>query len=320
MNRIPVTGLLMALFLAAPGALCGDDAVPLDLGSAAGEEATKAQGGSGETTDEEDGGAGEPQPFDGGRIEGTLLPASRVKQVRLVERSSKLSRIASYDRETGRFIADELPSGVWAVEIDTTWGLVQGVDMRFRPGELERAAKPRDADPPKPPPLDDEDRAEITRHITGPERFMTARPLMFAGDGRQATVLVNLLRDRAFHQRKGDEVIWRLETWYYEDKWGHWDRLGGTVIFRDRLSGAVFRKRTRQFEPSLGGLEITPRTTAPLVVGYTVAEFPDPSRGLVAEGQRTAPARAPGDAGSPARPKAEPATPADVPKSLDEQP
>ena len=324
MNRIPVTVLFVALFLSGAGAIRGDDAAPADLGPAAGEGAAKEQGGQGETNGKEGGGTAKPQPFEGRRIEGTILPANRVKQVRVVERSGGLSRVASYDRQTGRFIADALPPGVWAVEIDATWGLIQGVDMGFRPAELDKTipAKSRDADAPKPPPLDDEDRAEITRHVTGPERFMTARPLVFAGDGRRATVLVNLLRDTAFHGRKGDEVVWRLETWYYEDAWGHWERLGGTVIFRDRLFGAAFRKRTRQFEPALGGLEITPRTTAPHVVNYTVPEFPDPSRGLVAEGQKAAPAPAPapGDAGSPARPATQPEAPGDAPKPLDDPP
>jgi len=340
MRRILEIVLLATLLLAAPGALRAGEAVLLDLGPAAGEAGAERQGGAGETpaepggagqaakrrddsggTADTDGGTEKTRPFQGGRIEGTVGPANLVKQVRVVERSRGLSRVAVYDRETCRFVADGLPAGVWAVEIDTAWGIVQGVDMRFRPAELDKAvpAKPRGADPPKPPPLDDEDRAEITRHITGPERFMTARPMIFRGDGRRATVLVSLLRDTAFHGRKGDEIIWRLETWYYEDAWGHWERLGGTVIFRERVSLAAFGKRKRQFEPSLGGLEITPRTTAPLVVNYTVGLLPR-SRRLVPEAQDAAPPPAPGDAESPDRPAAEPESPGDAPKLLEDEP
>ena len=261
---------------------------PIDLGPAEGEKpATPSTAPADKPSNEKP--AKESPAAEAGRIEGAILPADRVKSVKLVNRDAGLSRPAAYDRASGKFVAEHLPVGVWAVEIETPWGRIEGLDARYRPAELARAA------PKKPgelavvaPPLDDEDKAEITGHITAPERFMTARALMFVGDGRQATVVVSLLRDQGFHSDQGDEAIWRLETWYYADQWGHWERLGGKVVFRERLPGAEFRKWTRQFEPALGGLEITDRTSAPLTVSYTVPELPSRSKGLVAAGQKAA--------------------------------
>ena len=311
MRQATVTGLVVMALLAGawPTACAGEDETPIDLGPADGEQAARQADGNKPAEAAGESGA-EASPFDGGRIEGTIGPAERVKRVRVVDRAAGTSRAAVYDRKTGKFAAGDLPAGVWAVEVDTPWGRVEGVDMRYRPDALKKAAPKTKGDEGKPPPLEDEDRVEMARHVTGPERFMTARPLVFAGDGRHATVLVDLLRDRAFHGRKGDEVIWRLETWYYEDAWGHWERVSGSVIFRERLSGSVFRTWTRQFELSLGGLTITAKTTRPIEVTYTVPVLPTRDRGLVAAGQKTAtPVGAGGEA---APPRDEPPGPADT--------
>ncbi|NIA20735.1 MAG: hypothetical protein GWP05_01935 [Anaerolineaceae bacterium] len=289
MLRFPVASVWLVLIVCLAAAVGADDEPMIELGPAAGQKTSEKPA--------EKGDAKEPvkpkadptgqEPFAGGVIEGKILPAKRVKSVRLVERSSGRSRDVVYDPRNGHFAVDRLPPGTWAVEVGTPWGLVQGVDMRWRPDDPNRAGSGTH-DGRKKKPLDDADREEIIRWITKADRFMKTRPLVFKGDGRRVTVLVEKLRDTAFHKRKGDQVIWRLEAWHFEDRWGTWERVGGKVIFRERLSGAVFRKRTRQFVPELGGLEITDRTTKPLAVEYTVPELPTRSRGPVAEGQETA--------------------------------
>jgi hypothetical protein len=281
---LPVTVFILCLsqFTAAAGA--ANDEKTLDLGPAAGEKPALAEK------------SGQPVPtalasdekaFAGGAIEGTILPAARVRRVRVVEREAKLAREAAYDSATGRFKIDKLPAGLWAVEVETPWGRVEGVDLVWRPGNLAKAVAAEKSNGAKPPALGDEDKTEIRRHISDVDRFMKARDLTFVGNGRQVAVLVDLLRDGDFHGRKGDEVIWRLEVWYYQNLWGTWERLGGQVVFRERQSGQTFHAWTRQFEPALGGLEIAPKTSESIVVNYTVPELPSPSRGLVAQGQKS---------------------------------
>lgn len=257
----------------------------LDLGPAEGESPSPEKSHTAESSSEP--ASESASAADQGRIEGTVLPAERVRTIRVVNRATGKGVVAPYDRKAGTFAVEGLAPGVWAVEIETPWGKVEGVDARFRPADVEKAAPRKPGEKPSTPkPLDEDDRAEIRRHIVEPERFMTPRVLAFVGHRRRVTVLVSLLRDRAFHKRKGDEVIWRLETWYYEDAWDHWERVGYRVVFRRRLSGATFRTWTRQFEPTLGGLEITAKPVAPITVRYTVPELPSRSRGLVGSGQK----------------------------------
>lgn len=292
MTRSAITLLLVTALSLLAVAAVGEQPPPvaenesaLDLGPAEGESSSPEKSHPAEPSSEP---TNESAPDAApGRIEGTVLPADRVRAIRLVNRAAGKTVVAPYNRKAGTFAVEDLSPGVWAVEIETPWGKVEGVDARFRPADVEKAAPRKPGEkPPTSKPLDKDDRAEIRRHIVKPERFMTPRVLAFVGDGRRVTVLVSLLRDRAFHKRKGDEVIWRLETWYYEDAWGHWERVGYRVVFRRRLSGATLRTWTRQFEPTLGGLEITSKTVAPIVVRYTVPELPSRSRGLVAKGQK----------------------------------
>jgi len=282
----PVSLVLIACLAVVVGA--GGEPM-IELGPAAGQTTNEkpAEKGDAQEAAKPKADSTEQKPFVGGVIEGKILPAKRVKSVRLVERSNGRSRPVVYDPKSGRFAVDRLPPGTWAVEVRTSWGLVQGVDMRWRPDDPNRIGTGTQ-DGREKKPLDDADRKEITRWITKVDRFMKARPLVFKGDGRRVTVLVEKLRDTAFHKRKGDEIIWRLEAWHFEDRWGAWERVGGKVIFRERLSGAVFRKRTWQFAPELGGLEISDRTTQPLTVEYTVPELSTRTRGPVAEGQEPA--------------------------------
>jgi len=289
MLRFPVTSVSLVLIACLAAAVGADGEPMIELGPAADQKTNQkpAEKGDAKEPVKSKADSTEQEPLAGGVIEGKILPAKRVKSVQLVERSSGESRAVVYDPKNGRFAVDRLPPGAWAVEVRTSWGLVQGVDMRWRPEDPNRAGT-GEQEGQKKKPLDDADREEITRRITKVDRFMKTRPLVFKGDGRRVTVLVEKLRDTAFHKRKGDEIIWRLEVWHFEDRWGAWERVGGKVIFRERLSGAVFRKGTRQFAPELGGLQISDRTTQPIAVEYTVPELPTRRYGPVAEGQETA--------------------------------
>jgi hypothetical protein len=78
------------------------------------------------------------------------------------------------------------------------------------------------------------------------------------------------------------------------------------------MSNEIFRTWTRQFEPRLGGLEITAETADPIAVACEVPELPNPARGLVADGQKAARPAAGAD-GAAATPTVEPAPPKESP-------
>jgi len=140
---VPVVALLLWLSVACAPA-CG--AEPLsDLGPAEGE--------SHPAKTDDSGGHAAPAPanekpaFVGGRIEGTITPPARARKVYLVERDQGRKQPAQYDGQTGKFFAEGLPAGVWAVEIETTWGRAEGIDMRFRPADAKAPGATKDAPP-----------------------------------------------------------------------------------------------------------------------------------------------------------------------------
>ncbi len=73
--------------------------------------------------------------------------------------------------------------------------------------------------------LADADREEIAKLIVEPRAFMKSQPLFFRGDHDRCTVLIHQIRDQGFHSGGDDEVIWRMELWYYKNEHGGWMRV-----------------------------------------------------------------------------------------------
>jgi hypothetical protein len=123
-----------------------------------------------------------------------------------------------------------------------------------------------------------DDRKAIEAAITEPAQFYDkVHVLAIAADHQHATAAVELIRTRDFHSDKGGEVIYRVETWYYENLYGGWakDRNTEKVVARVRGNPATL-PQTWQFLPALGG-----RSPGPDSLKLTLPDKPDPKHGIV---------------------------------------
>jgi len=111
-------------------------------------------------------------------------------------------------------------------------------------------------------PMDEEDRQQINDLVAKPLAFTNNnRALALRGDHDRAVALVQLVRDTAFHSSKGDEVIWRVELWYFKNRNGGWEHINQTnkILRRERYAtSAQYRAATDKLRwiPDLGGIKL----------------------------------------------------------------
>jgi hypothetical protein len=140
--------------------------------------------------------------------------------------------------------------------------VLQGVAMNW-PG--------LDAPDPEAAELTDEDRAEIQRLVADvPSFYDRSRILLLQGNRDRVVSLVELVRDRAFHDSRPGEVIWRVELWYFRFRHGGWERVSqqNRVLRRERFSREQFQQTTSQLRwlPELGGIVLTPGESRTIAV------------------------------------------------------
>ncbi len=147
-----------------------------------------------------------------------------------------------------------LPNIAYDVRIALADGtILQGVDLSWYGPE---PAKPNAG------PLDEEDRKQIDEQVAGIKAFENKRRLLaIRGDHDRAVLLMELIRDTPFYGRKGDEVIWRIELWYFKNQHGGWERIGqqNKVLRRERFpSQRDFQSQVRQIRwlPELGDIRL----------------------------------------------------------------
>jgi hypothetical protein len=93
----------------------------------------------------------------------------------------------------------------------------------------------------EPGPMTDEDRAAIEEILTGIKTFTNKNTMLhLVGNADRAVALVELVRDTDFHARKGDEIIWRIEVWFFEFQAGGWAKVQqqNRVVERERFKSA----------------------------------------------------------------------------------
>jgi hypothetical protein len=79
------------------------------------------------------------------------------------------------------------------------------------------------------------DANELVEWVANAEDFLEQRRVLYVqGHGRRATLLVELMRTRAFHA-SGGKLVWRVELWYFVNQFGGWDRLANTEVMLRRL-------------------------------------------------------------------------------------
>lgn len=91
----------------------------------------------------------------------------------------------------------------------------------------------------KPQALTDEDQKAIEQIVTEIKAFTNKNTIIqLSGNADRAVALVELIRDTDWHDRKGQEVLWRIEVWYFEYQAGGWAKVQqqNRVIERHRIA------------------------------------------------------------------------------------
>ncbi len=180
-----------------------------------------------------------------GSVSGTISPAERLAEFRLVSRATGQSyRPAKWNDRTGAFTFADLPGDSrYDVVVRTKTGRrLEGIDLDFVDARLLRlaAARRKQLGLPDPPghrfsQADAKALMDVAAKQTG---FMDLRrPLAIAGHGRRATMLVETMRTRDFHAGKG-QVVWRTELWYFQWFHGGWQRLNDQEVVLERFRGS----------------------------------------------------------------------------------
>ncbi|MBI2194426.1 MAG: hypothetical protein HYU36_20805 [Planctomycetes bacterium] len=186
-----------------------------------------------------------------GEILGRLAPAAAIHSVLAVQRlKNTMTEIrraefpGEWDAASGQFAVRGLRGGVYDLVLRTDKGTIEGADLRV------------EGDGPEA--LTETDREALHSIIRKMDEFMNRKNILFVmGTQRRAKVLMDLCRDRVHHM--GDDLIWRVEIWQFENQYGAWQLSGQglrgrTVLHREKAPQAVLEARRYLFEPRLGGI------------------------------------------------------------------
>ena len=218
-------------------------------------------------------------------IRGRFQPPERVLEACLVERSMGLTVPVTVDAKTGAFEVKGLRLGTYDFILKTPWGRLEGVDMtpRLSPYDALIPAEYRTPDLglPSPGEFTEDDRKAVRRIIHEVKRYENKiTDMAISGTPDVAVVLVELLMDADFVGRKGNEITWRVEQWFYEKKYDAWTTFRTRCLYRYRVPQAEWATWGWQFEPKLGGLDITGDLKAPVEVEFTIPAKPVREKGL----------------------------------------
>ena len=227
----------------------------------------------------------EAKPNPGRMVRGRLTPPERVLEAYLWDRASDLKVPLKVDAKTGAFEAAALRLGTYDLVVKTPWGRLEGVDMSPKLSDYDALIPPEyrteDLGSPADGALTDDDRQAIRDIIHKVKRYENKiRDLALIGSADRAVALVALLMDEDFVGRKGDEITWRIEQWYYEKKYDAWTTFRTRVLYRFRVSKAAWETWGWQFEPALGGFDITEDRKDPVTVEFAIPEKPVAEKGL----------------------------------------
>jgi len=222
-----------------------------------------------------------------GHISGRITPPEKVALLKAVSRQTRQSYLAAeFDVRTGSFTFRNLPGDAnYDLIIQTNDGRsIEGIDLNFADSRLLRLAEVRRKQLSLPPAparkFTGDDVRELTKYVVDLKDFMEIRRMLYLrGHGKRATMLVELMRARDFYARRGGEVIWRIELWYFENHFGGWERTANLekVLERRRIAADVWRKVHVEYYPQLS-IHVDAKGSAGRVE-FKIPEKPDPSRG-----------------------------------------
>jgi len=158
-------------------------------------------------------------------------------------------------RNDGAVAFDQLDSGTaYDLVIQLKDGRVlRGVNMNWYDEEPAR---------PNAGEITDDDREQIGQLVSDVLSFYNiSRIVALAGDHNRAVVLVERTRTSKFHSDKGNEVIFRMEIWYFKNEFGGWQEVTqeNKVLVRKRLAtDAQYQALVDplRWVPALGGITV----------------------------------------------------------------
>lgn len=201
-----------------------------------------------------------PQPLPGS-VKGTIDKPLQVKAIALVSRQmGTRHEPAAWDARTGEFTFEKLPGdAAYDLAITLKNGQrIEGIDLGFVDERLERLAARRREQlglaARETRQFAAADAAQLLDYVREVKDFMDIRRVLYVrGEGSKATMLVELMRARDFHARKDEQVIWRVELWYFEYRSGGWQRLANQerVLERLRAPPEQWQKVAIEYRPEL---------------------------------------------------------------------
>lgn len=229
-------------------------------------------------------------PPKAGDLRGTISLADRVSQLSAVSRVTGRRYLpARFDKGTGEFVFEALP-GDARYDLCLTLAdgrRIEGIDLDWVEARLLRLAELRRQDLGLPPQVERaftrEDAAALLKYVADLKDFTDARRVLFLhGYGARATMLVEVMRTADFYAEREDEVIWRVELWYFTYEAGGWQRQANTerVLERMRIPVAQWKTITLVYEPSLS-MHVDPDGRCE-PVRYKVPDMLDPAKGRLA--------------------------------------
>ena len=228
------------------------------------------------------------QPRKGG-ITGAVTPAAKVASLDAVSRvTGKAYPADSFDRTSGKFAFKNLPGdATYDLRIGTTGGrTLEGIDLDFvdhrmlRLSDLRRKQLGLPAEAQREFTKDDV--AAMLDYVRELKDFCDTRRVLYVrGHGKRATALVEMIRARDYYDRKGNEIVWRIELWYFEYRYGGWERVANQerVLHRKRIPHSQWSAISLEYYDALSA-HIEPNGHCK-PVEFCIPDKPDVSRGRV---------------------------------------
>jgi len=226
-----------------------------------------------------------------GRVTGTIAPAAEVAKLYAVCRATgKRYGPSAFERSTGRFAFDNVPGdAAYDVGVVTRDGRrIEGIDLSWHEARWVRLAEIRRKQLKIPPEQTHRftraDAAELLKYVRDLKDFTDVRRALYLrGDRIRATMLVEVMRVRDFYARRGGELIWRTELWYFKYQHGGWERVANVerVLERHRIPAAKWRTITLVYDPALTASVDQAGRSRP--IKFTIPKDLDPARGRLAD-------------------------------------
>ena len=230
-----------------------------------------------------------------GDVRGVILPPGKVTAIAAVNRATTTRHKSDrFDAATGEFLFRNLPG-------DTSYDLcltldggadpaparLEGIDLAWHEARMLRLERLRRRQLSMPVeatrPFERADADELLKYARDLKDFCDLRRVLYVrcDDGLRAAMLVEPMRAREFHASRDNELVWRMELWYFRWRYGGWERVPGAerVIERRRIRHDEWSRITLVFDPALSVYVDERGQSQP--VRYTVSEL-DRSRGRVA--------------------------------------